>query len=325
MLHNLNDLDGKEFKIDLRTDENGMLGRECPNTDCKGYFKVKPGTGVTDSEFNPRCPYCGEQADSQVFSTNEQIEYAKSIVMRKIQNAIESDLNNWGRQLERKTRGGFIRIKAEYKSHSLPIYYYEEKELETTVTCENCGLVYSIFGKFAFCPDCGVDNTIQILRKNLELIHKVLVLAEAETDESYKDYLVSNALEDIVSTLDSFGRNCVRLFTKTTRNSEFNISFQNISKAHEIIQKEFEFDFLDDIEPEHWEQIIRNFQKRHIISHNDGIIDDVYLQITKDPNASFGRKVSISIAEIESLLVSIEIIANNLQKGLADWKSREGR
>jgi hypothetical protein len=32
--------------VSIPTDEAGLLGRECPVSDCLGYFKVKPGTGI---------------------------------------------------------------------------------------------------------------------------------------------------------------------------------------------------------------------------------------------------------------------------------------
>lgn len=320
MLNNFNRLNGKRFKIDLKTDNEGMLGRECPNNECSGYFKIKPGTGIDDTKNQPICPYCGIQADSQDFSTQEQVEFAKSLVIREVQKALGEDLRKWGKDLERSTRGGFIQIKTDYKSSPMPIHYYEEKELETTLTCEECGLVYSVFGKFAYCPDCGVDNTLQILSSNLELIKKLLTQAKTEENIEFKEYLVNNALEDIVSAFDSYGRNSVKLFTRNTNKSEINVSFQNINKAHKRVQFEFGFDFLKGVEPEDWGKVIRNFQKRHLISHNDGIVDNAYLQITNDPEAVLGRVISITAEEVEGMLGSIETIALGLQIGLSNWK-----
>ena len=325
MFNNLNNINGKEFRITLATDEGGMLGRECPNKDCSGYFKIKPGTGVQEEEFQQTCPYCGTKAESQDFTTQEQIEYAKSLAMREIQKAISADLQKWGKNLERSTRGGFIQFRTEYKATPMPIYYYEEKKLETTLTCEKCSLVYSIFGKFAYCPDCGIDNTLQIFNKNLELVHKLLNQAKAEGNVEFQEFLIHNALEDVVSTFDSFGRNSVQLFTKNTLKTKINISFQNISKARDRIHDEFGFDILNSLEIEDWKKVIRNFQKRHLISHNDGIVDNAYLQITNDQKAILGKKILITAENIEEMLSLIEIIAENLQAGLSNWKSGEKR
>jgi len=34
------------LKVTLPTDDEGMVGRECPQ--CKQYFKIKPGTGLAE-------------------------------------------------------------------------------------------------------------------------------------------------------------------------------------------------------------------------------------------------------------------------------------
>jgi hypothetical protein len=242
--------------------------------------------------------------------------------LREVQKALGADLREWGKSLERSTRGGFLQIKTEYKSTPMPIRYYEEKELETTITCEQCGLVYSVFGKFAYCPDCGIDNTIQILSKNLELVNKLLDKAKEEENPEFQEFLVHNALEDIVSSFDSFGRNSIGLFTKNTEKSNLSISFQNIRKAHERILKEFGFDFSHGLASEDWERVVENFQKRHLISHNDGIVDEPYIQITNDQEAVQGRKIRIASEDVEDMLGAIEIIAQALQKGLSGWKSK---
>jgi len=47
-----------------------------------------------------------------------------------------------------------------------------EKDLETNLTCDNCGLVFSVFGVFAQCPDCNMLNAFLIYEKSLEVTKK---------------------------------------------------------------------------------------------------------------------------------------------------------
>ena len=49
----------EEISITLELDDQGMVGRQCPATDCVRYFKLKPGTGLNTDLT--RCPYCGKQ------------------------------------------------------------------------------------------------------------------------------------------------------------------------------------------------------------------------------------------------------------------------
>jgi Zn finger protein HypA/HybF involved in hydrogenase expression len=45
------------------------------------------------------------------------------------------------------------------------IKHYQEKILETNIACDNCGLVFSIYGVFSNCPDCGRLNAKVIFEK----------------------------------------------------------------------------------------------------------------------------------------------------------------
>ncbi|MCD4673242.1 MAG: hypothetical protein K8R77_11315 [Anaerolineaceae bacterium] len=310
-----------EMQIPIPHDENGMVGRECPNSECLGFFKIKLGTGILEEGYNQCfCPYCGYKSTQEHFLTQEQLNYAKSIAIRETQNALEKEFRKWDRQLRSGTRNSFIKLSVEYKKNHQPIAYYAEPELETHLTCENCGLVYAVYGKFAYCPNCGADNTLQILKANLELVRKMIAQIKSQEDPEFREYLIHTALGNVVSAFDSFGKNTVTLFTKHTEKSEIRISFQNIIKAGEKIQKEFGLDIYDGLGDEKWQQIVVNFQKRHLISHNDAIVDEVYLTITSDRNSILGRAVIVSIEDIEDMLDSIEYIAKKLQSGLVDWK-----
>ena len=88
MMRNLRGM-GNQIRISLPTDENGLMSRKCPNSECGGIFKVKTGTGLKGSSLPCHCPYCGYKTGMNEFNTPEQIEYAKSIAINQITNAIK--------------------------------------------------------------------------------------------------------------------------------------------------------------------------------------------------------------------------------------------
>ncbi len=47
---------GNEFTVNFNPDEAGFIGRECPNDNCLGYFKIRPGTGLQESNLPCYCP-----------------------------------------------------------------------------------------------------------------------------------------------------------------------------------------------------------------------------------------------------------------------------
>jgi hypothetical protein len=82
-MKNLERLTRQKTTITLPADANGFVGRLCPSAPCRGYFKVKFGTGLKGE--NPcLCPYCGHKADHGDFTTPDQKKYIESYAMHLI-------------------------------------------------------------------------------------------------------------------------------------------------------------------------------------------------------------------------------------------------
>jgi hypothetical protein len=304
---------GNTISVPIHPDEEGYIGRECPVKTCLGYFKITPGTGIK-GPAPCHCPYCGHSGEQNTFFTPEQIEYAKSVALRKITDAIHQDLKSL--EFDHKPRGPFgIGISMKVTSSGQhPIRYYREKNLETKVVCDKCTLRFAIYGVFGWCPDCGEHNSFQILSKNLELARKELQLsASVETDLA--EHLVGDALENVVSAFDGFGREiCSR--------KGADIRFQNIVAARRRVQELFGFDVADKLSPESWVTICRIFQKRHLLSHKMGVIDDEYVQKANDTGAVVGRRVRITQDEVSQAISLVETLGQTLFKGLHDTTSK---
>lgn len=298
---------GNQVSVPIKADEEGYLGRECPNEECLGYFKITPGTGVK-GPAPCYCPYCGHCGEANTFFTQEQIEYAKSVVLRKITDAIHADLKSL--EFDHKPRGAFgigISMKVQ-RSSPQPIRVYREKQLETEVVCDHCTLRYAIYGVFGWCPDCGTHNSFQILGKNIELARKELALAET-ADRELADYLVGDALENLVAAFDGFGR-------EICSQKAADIHFQNLSGARRRVQDAFGFDFAGGIPAEEWERACRVFQKRHLLAHKMGVVDADYIQKANDPNAVLGRKIVVSREEVIWSIGMIESLGRRLFDGI---------
>ena len=196
---------GNQIGIPIPKDEHGYLGRECPETGCEGYFKIKPGTGLDGADLPCHCPYCGHSAPVDHFWTKEQLEYAESAALRQITDAARADLK--ALEFNIRPKGGFgvgLRMKVQ-PGRPVPIRRYREKDLETTVTCDACALEYAVFGVFGFCPDCRQHNSFAILMCNLALIRKQLALADTLRDLALRQHIIEDALENCVSSFDGLG------------------------------------------------------------------------------------------------------------------------
>jgi hypothetical protein len=314
-MSHLRDL-GSQFSISLPPDEEGFIGRECPVAVCEGYFKLQPGTGLKGENLPCHCPYCGHSADSDKFFTKAQVEYAKSVVMREVTGALLKDLKSL--ELNHRPRGAFgIGISMKVTGQPTTLRRYRESKLETEVVCDRCTLRYTIYGVFGFCPDCAVHNSLQILNKNLELVEKLLAVAENQ-DAPVAQHLIENALEDCVSAFDGFGRETCRVFAPKAAKPEkaTEIRFQNITAARDRVREQFSADFAAVVTPADWKHVRCAFQKRHLLAHKMGVVDEDYFSATGDSTSLLGRKVSIAAPEVRELVARLQILGAELFRSL---------
>jgi len=303
---------GNQMSIPIPRDEEGLTGRECPILECEGYFKIQFGTGLKGESLPCHCPYCGHVDAHDKFFTKAQIEYAKSVAINRITGAMLQDLKRL--EFEHRPRGGFgigISMKVEGRPH--PIRHYREKCLETEVICESCALRYMIYGVFGFCPDCGVHNSLQILKKNLELVEKTLVVA-GTLEPALAQHWIYNSLEDCVSAFDGFGRETCRVFSSKAMDSEkaSSISFQNIARARQRVREQFGMDFATGLSESEWTLVSRCFQKRHLLAHKMGVVDEDYVEATGDSDAVVGRKSNVVPDEVRSLVAALRTLGEEL-------------
>ena len=294
---------GSQFSISIPPDEDGLVGRECPELECESYFKIQPGTGLKGENLPCHCPYCGHTAEANKFFTKAQIEYAKSVVLSQVTGALLKDLKSL--EFNHRPRGAFgIGISMKVSGQPTPIHHYREKQLETEVVCEQCALRYTIYGVFGFCPDCGVHNSLQILKTNLRLVEKMLAVAEMQ-EQAVAQSLIENSLEDCVSAFDGFGREICRVHAKTSTDPENvdKISFQNLEGAKQNMSALFKLDLAAGLTDDELARF-RAFQKRHVLSHKMGVVDAEYLHKSGDTRAIVGRKVRSTPMRFEHLAKS---------------------
>jgi len=317
------------ISVPIQPDEEGMVGRECPEQNCEKYFKVKNGTGIVN---NPAmyCPYCSYRGVPREFFTKEQIEYAKSIAVRHVTDMIGREL----KKLERHSfKGPFFSMNIKVKSQPAPIRYYVEKQLQENIVCENCKCEYAIYGIFAVCPDCGQHNIFQIFSKNIDLIMKQLCLEDelyrkfgetnrAEIDSLMKDIkgkTVENACEDAVTVFETFCKRVYELNNHNAVNPALVLQgnpFQSLDRAKEVFFSQFNFDIFHGLTADEIDKLYLLFNKRHILTHNLGIIDQRFLVNTGLRQDILNHKVEISKQEVITSLSTLskisEAIRNNL-------------
>lgn len=290
-----------KISVDIPTDENGMIGRECLK--CLKYFKLKPGTGLPTSHCH--CPYCDYNGNSDTFWTSSQIEYARSIAINQAyKQVLKPSLDKLKRtlhKLERSTRNSFIhfKVKTSNKDFSVPIKYYSENELETNLTCDNCGLVFSIYGVFANCPDCNEINAFLIFQKSIEVTKKQLdIFSKPDIPIEIKENSHYHILTSCISAFDGLGKELRKrkpeLYPSRPKNLFQNLFVLNDCLNNIIEDRHSDFAFL-----------IKMFQIRHLYEHSMGVIDTDFISKVPSYTGMLGRKYVLTENELNKFIESI--------------------
>ena len=281
--------------VTIPLDENGMMGREC--LECEQYFKLKPGTGLETDHCH--CPYCDYEGNADTFWTQAQLEYAQSIAMQQAFNKIVKPqldkLTNSFKQLERSSRNSLIQFKVKTTGNniSFPIKYYSESELETNLTCDNCGLDFAIYGVFSNCPDCNKSNAFLIYEKSIEVIKKKLeIFSKPEIPDEIIEISLSSILTSAISSFDGLGKELRNKKPDHYPSKPRNL-FQNIYVLNDKMNN-----FISDNHSD-YNALIKYFQIRHIFEHNMGVVDSDCVNKVPELSNLTGRKYKLTISELD--------------------------
>ncbi len=285
------------LNVPMSTDEQGFFGRECPS--CKKYFKLKPVTDFTTTQGI--CPYCGHSVELQDFITQDQRDYLTSIAANEFLVPMLRNFANSLKGLERSSND-FVQIKVNTNIPAFPIQHYQEKVLETDVTCDTCGLVFSIYGVFSNCPVCGKLNARVIYDRSLDVLSKKLVLVDYDDiDAPVRTDFIKDALTGTVSAFDALGK---ALRTKHTAiPAKPHNLFQNFLALDEVLATLTEKHISQFLTPEDSDFLFLMFQVRHIYEHSAGVIDNEF--VTKLPAYAhqLGRKYPLKKDDVNLFIV----------------------
>ncbi len=122
-----------------------------------------------------------------------------------------------------------------------------------------------------------------------------------------------------MSAFDGFGREACRVYSSKASDpaKAMGISFQNFAGAQKNVLALFGVDLTAAPGAKDWTFACRCFQKRHLLAHKMGVVDDAYINATSDNHATVGRKVSILAEEVVALLAAVRTLGAYLTTELA--------
>ena len=82
------------------------------------------------------------------------------------------------------------------------------------------------------------------------------------------------------------------------------------------MKEQFSVDFASTATTADWEHILRAFQKRHVLAHKMGVVDEDYLLATGDSPTLLGRKILIPASEVLDLAAWLKRLGAELFRSL---------
>lgn len=311
--------------ITMLSDEKGYLDRECPNENCSYNFKISMEdwkNKVSDEEVH--CPMCGHIDTLDKWWTQQQLDDMREIASSWAMNYLSNEIGKTFKNLERKTRHNKF-VKFKYKPNrkisfvNNPIGQSEEWELE--IECEKCGTHYSVIGSAYFCPCCGYNSVENVLNESLDTIIKMIdsiqevketftAMYGLDKAETMCRSMLEGTLGDIVSAYQKFAEMKFKsLSDKKVRVNDF----QMVEKGSDLFRKACGKGYEEWLSEYEILRMNLFFQRRHLIEHNNGIVDQMYIDKSGDSSYSVGQRIVVKEKDTKELLAIIEKLTNGLK------------
>lgn len=291
----------QEVEVPLEGDAEGYADKECPAPACLFQFKIHGEdwkTLVRDEEVF--CPSCRHTAPSRSWFTTAQIEAAKQYAIGTVVNRINGAMRKDARASKQRARpGGFLSITLDVKGGRdavlVPVAAAEPMRLRTD--CEACGCRYSYIGAAYFCPACGRNSASQTFVQTLATIRTAAGLggtlrASLGPDEAevMTRSLLEKAMQDTVMSLQRLAE---QLYEARTGSAARRNAFQNLDTGSDLWQAHAGVSWVDLIGAAALDRLRIFYQQRHLLAHQQGIVDTDYVARSGDATYSVGRRLVI--------------------------------
>ena len=324
LIKEMNTLQRTSISVPIETDSKGYIDKQCPSEECEFLFKVneEDWTNIFEDEAI-YCPQCRHTAPSNEWFTIDQIEHGKAeariIVQGKVSNALRSGAQKFNRRQAKKS---FISVSLKVqggrkRTFALPAAAVEEMQFE--IKCEECTARFAVIGSAYFCPACGHNSVTQTymdsLRKirakknNIDNIKQSLIEVSGKDDAALVGRsMLESCISDGVVAFQKYSEGLYEEYGEAPFNA-----FQRIKQGSELWVSAIGKGYDAWLNTNELSQLKILFQKRHLLSHQDGIVDMKYIEKTGDTNYKVDQRIVITERDIDMLLNVLEKLGEGLK------------
>lgn len=292
----------------IQSDQHGLWGRNCPH--CEKYFRTNHV--VPDITH---CPYCAAVAPSIAFVSKDQRTY------------LTACYDAFARaHREKKT----VSIGEENVSDVNSAWHYSEVKQQFHFKCDSdkCRGETDILGDYGFCPRCGRTNARNLFNEEIDrMLGRWQETNQNVADRNPRKEMWEDLTVKSVSAFEPFAKHIrlkLLLLPMTARRKKQleDLNFQKPLAANDSLMQWFDIGLLEAsgnahalkraIPPDEVAFIKKMIQRRHILIHNRGIVDQEYLDLSGDRAFTLGERIRIRSAEAKRFLERVHDMGLNL-------------
>ena len=272
----------------VASDSEGLFGHVCPS--CSGYWRSGP--------FASYCPYCRSAFSPEQCLSVAQIRYS--------QHYIEAFLEHYQKAFSDLSVGEKVQIDLDMDVFADRIgnpddrfSYFSEESQQNRFQCGSCSTTVDIIGRFGYCSMCRRRNQLDYVNG------EIASLRSSMNDNSAPPETV---LCKSVSMFDAFFRQYTGELVKhvplsARRKGLFGSrSYHSFGSTCSDIKDAFDIDIGEGRSNSEVHLIEMLFERRHLHEHNAGVVDQRYLDKTKDQSVRLQQQLREDRGQVHALL-----------------------
>lgn len=313
---------------DITPDENGYIDRECPSEKCLFTFKVNDEDwGNIFKDEVVYCPLCRHDAPAKDWYTQKQIKHIENEAYEMISGQVQTALKTGARRSNLRNRSSnflsmTLKVSGPYhRSYILPVP--ASKTLQLEIKCKKCSARFAVLGSAYFCPACGFnsvkrtfDDSIEKIKSKINSLDTIRLALKKSVGPDQAEIscrsITESCIQDAIVALQRLSE---ELYKKAVNETEapFN-AFQRIKQSSELWKTLYNKGYEDWLSKEELFNLNVLYNKRHLLAHREGIVDDKYLKSTNDTSYKVEQRIVIKKNDINELIRLVCKIASKIKE-----------
>lgn len=316
-------LNGGSAGAKIEPDDKGFVDHQCPS--CLSEFKIRLET-VTGDNASTTCPYCGHVAPNDEWYTETQIAQFREAALGFVEDRFDEALKPLSgyrtktiRPIRRSQQLQHVSIESNgrYRVETVPLA--AARALNQERHCSRCKCHFAFIGSAFFCPECGdnpsketFEQSVAKIRENLTNLSKICEGLDEDQAREVSRTLTEKGLQDLVTAFQRMGEH---LYRELTGDDAPKNAFQRLkgkASGPALWQEATGHDFESYLDKAKFERMKLLYQRRHLLSHTEGLVDQPYLNSTGDTEYQLGQRIVVRVADVEELASLVEQLVKSM-------------